>query len=468
MSADAAVPSTAPDAGAAGPALLAGMLPATVQARSAETVTACVDAAVALLDAGGEGALTVEAVRARSGVATGSIYHHFGDLSRLRAVARAVRSQRSIEGPVAAAVARYAAADSAAEVARITREQVVGRDSAQARATVWALTDAIAAARDLPALRDVVAGVVRTGNDRMAAVLAGHRDAGRLAPDVHPRPTLLLSRALAHVRLLDDLDPRPVPHRDWVAVACRIHDGLIGADPLPPRAPSAGRRRADLAAAIVTVDLADAADAVDAVDSVGGDAGDPRIARLVARTRDLLVAGGPDLVQVARLRAEQGFSAGWFHRAFGDRDGLLAAARLDLLARTLRADVRSFERLVAASRDPDELVGTVADWVAAPAPDETVRRMRWQRADLLVAARTSPALGHEAGRLVAAATDHLAGISMTAQARGLVRPDLAPRAVARVVQAMVFGPLLSELDATPVAREAWVETVSRGLLPLTA
>ena len=437
---------------------LAGLLPATVQARSAATVAACVDAAVSLLDDLGEDGLTVEAVRARSGVATGSIYHHFGDLSRLRAVARAVRSQRSIEVPVAAAVARYGAADTAAAVARITREQVVGRDGAEARATVWALTDAIAAARDLPALRAVVAGVVRTGNDRMAGVLAEHRDAGRLAPDVQPRPTMLLSRALAHVRLLDDLDPHPVPHRDWVAVACRIHDGLIGEDPLPPRPPSSARRRTDLAATIVTADLTDAADA----------GGDRRVTRLVARTRDLLVAGGPDLVRVARLRAEQGLSAGWFHRAFGDRDGLLAAARLDLLDRTLRAEVRSFEQLVAVARDPGELVGAVADRLAAPAPDETVRRMRWQRADLLVAARTSPALGYEAGRLITAATDDLAGTTAIAQARGLVRPDLAPRAVARVVQAMVFGLLLAELDATPIARGAWVDTVRRGLLPLTA
>jgi AcrR family transcriptional regulator len=457
--AEVPVRSTSPDAATVGSPLIAGLLPTTHQERSADTVLACVRAAVALLDAGGEHALTVEAVRARAGVTTGSIYHHFGDLSRLLTVARAVRSQRSIEGPLAEAVARYTAAGTAAEIARITRSQVVGRDSAEARATVWALTDAIAAARDLPALRDVVAGLVRGMNDRMSAVLAEHRDAGRIAPDFHPRPTMLLSRALAHVRLLDDLDPRPVPHRDWVVVACRIHEGLIGVDPLPPCTWSSGRRRADLAAAIVRADLGDVADAV------GGDA---RVTRLVARTRDLLVSGGPELVQVARLRAELGVSAGWFHRAFGDRDGLLAAARLDLLERTLRAEVRSFDRLVAASRDPLELVGAVADWVAAPAPDETVRRIRWQRADLLVSARTSPALGHEAGRLIAAATDDLAGTTTAAQDRGLLRPDLAPHAVARVVQALVFGPLLAELDATPIARDAWVDTVRRGLLPLTS
>ena len=455
-SADAPVRSTAPDADAAGPDLLAALLPATVQARSAATVAACIDAAVALLDAGGEDGLTVEAVRARSGVATGSIYHHFEDLARLRAVARAVRSQRSIAGPVAAAVARYAAADSPEEVARVTRSQVVGRDAPEARATVWALTDAIAAARDLPSLREVVADVVRAGNDRMVVVLAAHRDGGRIAPDVHPRPMMLLSRALAHVRLLDDLDPRPVAHRDWVAVACRIHDGLVDPAPLPPRGRTSDRRRAELAAAIVTADL------------TAEDQHDHRIARLVDRTRDLLVAGGPDLVQVARLRAEQGFSAGWFHRAFGDREGLLAAARLDLLARTLRAEVRSFDRLVAVARDPGELVGAVADWVAGPTGDETVRRMRWQRADLLVAARTSPALGLEAGRLIAGATDDLAGIITAAQARGLVRPDLAPRAVARVVQSLVFGPLLAELDATPIPRAHWIDTMRHGLLPLTA
>gem|GEM_PF-4849474 len=433
-----------------------GLLPTSAQARSRDTVEACVAAAVALFDEGGEAAVTVEAVRDRSGVTTGSLYHHFGDLERLRVVARAVRSHRSIAEPVRVALDRYRAVTSAADMARVTRAQVVGRDTPEARAGVWALTDAIAAARDRPELRAVVTDVLGGVNDRMADVLAAHRDAGRMGPDGHPRSIMLFSRALAHVRLLDDLDPRPVPHRDWVAVACRIHDGLIDPAPLPPPLALTPERRAELGALLVSADL-----------DATSDVSTPMV-RMVARTRDLLVAGGPDLVSVTRLRQEQGVSAGWFHRTFGDRAGLLAAARLDLLERTLRAEVRSFGHLVAAVTRPEELVEAVAAWAVGPPGDETVRRMRWQRADLIVAARWGAALGYEAGRAIGAATDALVDITTAGQARGLIRPELAPRAVARAVQSMLFAPLLAEIDGTRVPVADRVATVRRGLLPLVA
>lgn len=429
-----------------------GLLPAGVQARSRATVEACVEAAVALFEEGGEDAVTVEHVRERSGVTTGSIYHHFGDLERLRALARTVRSHRSIEGPVRAAIARYRGVDSPAVMARITREQVVGRDTPEARAGVWALTDAIAASRDRPELWEVVAALLRSSFDRMTDVLEEHRVAGRIAAEMDPRATMLFSRALAHVRLLDDLDPDPVSHRDWVAVACRIHDGMIVPDPSPPiDLPVA--RRAALAASFMTVDL------------TGGADGDAPAVRMVTRARELLLAGGPEAIQVSRLRAEQGVSAGWFHRTFGDRAGLLAATRLDLLERSMRAEVASYVALVGAVTSPEELVAAVAAWVAAPPDAEPIRRTRWQRADLLVAARRSGALGYEAGRVIGAATDVLAEVTATAQARGLIRPELAPRAVARVVQSMVFGPLLTEFDGATVD---WESTIRRGLLPLVS
>jgi AcrR family transcriptional regulator len=371
-------------------------------------------------------------------------------------VARAVRSLRSLEGPVRVAVERYRAAALPEELARITREQVVGRDAPEARRDVWALTDAIAAARDHPELREALTAAMRVNLDLLDDVLTAHRKAGVLAPDVHPRAMMLLSRALAHVRLLDDLDPRPVAHRDWVTVACRIHDGLVDPAPLPPVRSVTSARRTALLATIVVAAFDDTTD------------GDPRVVRLVARARDLLLSEGPDAVQVGRLRSELGLTAGWFHRRFGDRDGLLAAVRLDLLERAMQAEVRSLDGLIAAVRTPDELVTTTAAWLAIPDPGETVRRMQWQRAELLVAARSSPALGLEAGRTIAAVSDDLVRIIGAAQARGLVRPELAPRAVARVVQALVFGPLLAELDGTPIGAADWAATTRRALLPLTA
>jgi AcrR family transcriptional regulator len=288
---------------------------------------------------------------------------------------------------------------------------------------------------------------------------------GLIPPDVDPRSMLLSSRMLSHARLLDDLDPRPVPHLDWVAVSCRFHDGLLDARSVEAPDPAVRRSTERLRALIRPTDVTGDGGGSPGVE---GDAdADPRVATVVARARELLVVGGVAAVQVGRIRSELGLSAGWFHRAVGDRDALLDAARLDLLNRSLSAEVRSFAALVQHARSPEELVAAVVDWIADPPRDPMSARLRWQRTDLLVAARLRPGLGHEAGLVIGRLTDAMTEVVVEAQARGLLRPDLAPRAVARFAHATVYGAMLIELDGRPVDVATWRHTLRRGLRPLT-
>lgn len=442
------------------PELLA-LLPDPVQRRGHDTVRAVVDAAVSILVDADAGTVqfTVEEVRRRCGVTTGSIYHHFGDSGRLLAIARAMRFHRSITAAVDASIGRYSTLTSVDELARLTRAQVVARDLPESRAAVWVLADALATVPDLPDLAAAVSASFRHAVMRLEAVMLGMRERGILPADFDPHAALVLSRTLSHARMLDDLDPRPVPHHDWVTVSCRLHDGLLDPQPMPDLGATDRARVASLRTAIVPTDVG----AVDGDDSQD----DARVATAVARARDLLVAGGPAAVEVGRIRADLGVSAGWFHRVFGDRDALLDAARLDLLRRTLTSEVRSFSMLVARARRPEELVDTVADWVADPPRDPLARRLRWIRTDVLAAARRRPALALEAGRVISALTDTMAEAVADAQAKGLLRPELSSRAVARVAHATVYGAMLIELDGRPVDAATWRHTLRRGLRQLT-
>jgi AcrR family transcriptional regulator len=448
---------------------LVALLPTPSQERGQATVRAIVEAAVGILDEVDTGAavFTTGEVRRRAGVTTGSVYHHFGDATRLLAVARAVRFRRSLTAAVDAGIARYAAIADADEMARVTRAAIVARDLPTVRADVWTLTDALAAARDVPELAGVVSAVFRSELDRIERVFLDLRDRGALPADVHPRTVLLFSRTLSHARLLDDLDPDPVPHHDWVTVSCRLFDALLDPRPVDIGAPTESRRLADLRGAIRPISLEEDPDDRSGDGAAAGASVEADRRRMVARARDVLLMHGPAAVQVGRIRAEQGRSSGWFHRALGSRDELLDAARLDLLERSLAAEARSFTALVALARTPDELVDTVADWVTDPPRDPVAARMRSMRTDLLVAARQRAGLGHEAGLVIRRATEAMAEAVVEAQVKGLLRPDLAPRALARVAHAVVHTAMLIELDGRPPDAAAWRNILRRGLRPLT-
>jgi len=152
-------------------------------------------------------------------------------------------------------------------------------------------------------------------------------------------------------------------------------------------------------------------------------------------------------------RSDTGVSRGSLYYHFGDRQGLVDAAELELYARRARADVAVLSGLIERASTPDELL-EAARALTAQTQSPARRGQRIERARLVgqigsgrFAARLE-AVQHALNAAFAAA---IAG----AQAKGLIAPRHDARALAVFIQAYTMGRVLGDLDTEPVDPAAW-------------
>jgi len=228
--AEVPVRSTSPDAATVGSPLIAGLLPTTHQERSADTVLACVRAAVALLDAGGEHALTVEAVRAMAGVTTGSIYHHFGDRDGVIAAAQLRRFSRYAEVEIASLADVVREARDRGQFRRALLQLAKGSHSALRTAERWGRIAVMASTVGREELREDVAHLQTRLTDGFQAHVAQGQARGFFRDDLDARAIAAFVEAWTVGLALNDLDERGVSESAWLAVVGVAIDALLTAD----------------------------------------------------------------------------------------------------------------------------------------------------------------------------------------------------------------------------------------------
>ncbi len=177
----------------------------------------------------------------------------------------------------------------------------------------------------------------------------------------------------------------------------------------------------------------------------------------VAALLDAAVAhleGGGDVdLRVDDILAETGISRGSLYYHFGDRQGLVDAADLELYARRARADVAALTGLIDRASTPDELLeaaGALTEQTQSPAR----RGNRIERARLV----GQIGCGRFAARLEAVQHGLNAAFAAAiarAQAKGLITPGHDPLALAVFIQAYTLGRVLGDLDTEPVDPVAW-------------
>jgi len=156
--------------------------------------------------------------------------------------------------------------------------------------------------------------------------------------------------------------------------------------------------------------------------------------RVVDHAVEVLLARGDEAVVVRDVCEATGVSRGWFARHFGGRDELVDLARLDRLLAFTRAETSAYEQALGSATDPANLEGCLAA-VVERSREPAFLVAAWDRLDLVVAVAEPgrDRLAEDARRIVAAGLARIATAFSDAQARGVVRPDVPPRAVARFV-----------------------------------
>jgi AcrR family transcriptional regulator len=437
------------------------------QARALETIAAVLEVTRTLIDAHGEQGVRLDEVQRRSGVSSGSIYHHFGDREGLIAAAQVDRFDRVVRDDARGLVdSLYGAATRGDPEVYL---DAVRRQSAtvvlpERSAIRWARVTALASAWQRPdlmeALGESFSGLVDTLHDAAARV----QSLSALDADLDPRGVAIFSQIHSLGLLLNDLDPRPVSDEDWVGLMQHL---VISLSPSVHGLHDEGREERD------RVERARREQAQREVAAFTR----PRPGLLVeGRTRDeelfdsivelaaaAMVRGGTAEVRIEDIRTEVGVSSGWFHRRFGDREGLLDITRIVLYQRFARDDRAFLEQIVDQASTPLQFREAMRRGLLFAGPHEGLAVSRWQRLELLAASVGHPALEHEIRLSIGEATDRVEVVVRRAQQRGLLLPDLPPRALAHFLASYPFGFLFVALDGGRVSLEAWADLLTRTL-----
>jgi AcrR family transcriptional regulator len=195
--------------------------------RSRETRESVLDVVVDQLEEGGEVAVRIDAVRDRSGVSIGSIYHHFGDRDGLIAAAQMRRFARYAESEIAALSEIVERAVSVKEFRDSIRKLTLQTASAVRTVQRWGRIGVLASSIG----REELVAEVRTAQTRLIDEFQAHvaqgQARGLFRSDLDARAIALFIEAYSLGHVLNDVDEHSVSESDWQKVVWAAIDGML-------------------------------------------------------------------------------------------------------------------------------------------------------------------------------------------------------------------------------------------------
>lgn len=193
------------------------------------TALLLLNTAVEILDTVSVDRLTIAAVLERSGVAYGSLYHHYEDFSDLVEQAVVERYSRRVKVSI-----------------ELVRSLLTSRDAADFRERSEALfresfspdrhpnrlerAEALGSLKGRPRLQERLAAVQQELTDSQAEVLGEAQSRGWVRPDVDVVAVSALIQAVVLGRIVDDVSAHPVGREAWNAVAMRAVSAVLFPD----------------------------------------------------------------------------------------------------------------------------------------------------------------------------------------------------------------------------------------------
>ena len=407
------------------------VMPSPVQARAHATIRRAIEVAADVIEQRGEDGVRLQDVVAISGVSAGSLTHHFGSREGLIAAALMERFDRAAQQR-----ARSFDVD-ASDPERFTGGMAAMISSAAAgERDAWrsARIRALSYARHRPALRDALVASLVPLEDQMAERITTvpERIAGGEA--VSPRALVVFSEAYSAGRVVDTVFGDVLPIEEWAALFARLIRGLVAA----PIADAAfGGQRAPVTSRPPAL-APDARPATPRLDL------NPDERRMLDLAIAIQRSSGAENVKVRDLVAETGLSRSWFARHFGEREEIVDHVHLCNLIGFSQRESELLEGAFDGASDPSDLLLRLSD-VIGHMSEPVALGGAWDRMELVATAMTRPALADQAAPIVHATLTRITSAIAGAQERGLVHPDVPPRAAARFLWAAPLAFVLGDV-----------------------
>ena len=161
------------------------------------------------------------------------------------------------------------------------------------------------------------------------------------------------------------------------------------------------------------------------------------------------------LIRIPEVCAATGVNYGSVYHHFGSREGVIDAAYEMMFAEMVENDVLAIRSIVETANTIEEFVRGMVPLLRTMSAGDDRRLSRALRVRIVAAAMTRPSLRQMIGATQSRLTDEFVTVVELGQARGWLSREFAPRALAVVLQVVVFGRTLDDVSLTPIGQGEW-------------
>ena len=181
---------------------------------------------------------------------------------------------------------------------------------------------------------------------------------------------------------------------------------------------------------------------------------EPDLDAVIRAAVDSLLRNGERGFRLEPIMEATGISRSSLYHHFGDRDGLIEAASVEIYFREV---IDNMEWIVAGLEKAGslaELKSEVSRLVRAIAamPSDT----RWNRLKILAACQHRPTLLRRLAEVQTEITDRYSMVLQSFVDRGWYRPGMQPREIASLMQGLTLARVVRDMDDDRLPDDEWV------------
>lgn len=185
--------------------------------------------------------------------------------------------------------------------------------------------------------------------------------------------------------------------------------------------------------------------------------------RIVDATVAAIEAGGEPGLRVNDIARDSEVSVATLYHYFGDREGLVVAARQKQYAGSTGIYYERFSQAARGAKTCEELSKVLCGFFGH-ATDESSRAMRFLRAEIIGSSRTRPQLATALREVQEDLACKLTLVFADVQERGLMRNTISARDIAEFALAIHLGSVLPDLLAGENARSTSLDPMFSELI----
>ena len=176
---------------------------------------------------------------------------------------------------------------------------------------------------------------------------------------------------------------------------------------------------------------------------------------LIDAAIDIILKDGIDALRIEDVCDRVGVTKGSLYWHFNDRTGLIRESLLEHMRRLGAAQLSVLSDAVGSDATRDEYLVRIAGALVDPFDAKEVES-RWQRLELITTSRRDPELAAIMSDIQRRHQRYLTDLMETASARGLLRSDVDPKAMAAMLVSVGMGSnLLSLLGEDGPTPDSW-------------